>query len=61
MRINKAKYQLALARACKDRRDLIAAGIPAGTLSKMYTSEMKPVTVGKIAKALGCDVTDIID
>lgn len=61
MRINKAKYQLALARACKDRRDLIAAGIPAGTLSKIYTKELKPATVGRIAKALGCDVTDIID
>lgn len=61
MRINKAKYQLALARACKDRRDLIAAGIPAGTLCKIYTNELKPATVGRIAKALGCDVTDIID
>ena len=61
MRINKSKYQLALARACKDRRDLIAAGIPAGTLCKIYTNELKPATVGRIARALGCDVTDIID
>ena len=61
MRINNAKYQLALARACKDRRDLIAAGIPAGTLCKIYTNELKPATVGRIARALGCDVTDIID
>ena len=61
MKISKEKYELALARACKERKDLIAAGIPVGTLTRIYSSELKPVSVGRIAKALGCDVTDIID
>ena len=50
-----------MARACKERKDLIAAGIPVGTLTRIYSSELKPVSVGRIAKALWCDVTDIID
>lgn len=61
MRINRKKYELAMSRACKERKDLIAAGIPVGTLTRIYSSELKPVSVGRIAKALGCDVTDIID
>ena len=61
MRISKAKYELAMARACKERKDLIAAGIPVGTLARIYSSELKPVSVGRIAQAIGCDVTDIIE
>lgn len=61
MKINKSKYHLAMARACKSRKDLIEAGIPVGTITHVGNSEMKPVTVGKIARVLGCDVTDIID
>lgn len=61
MKINKSKYHLAMARACKSRKDLIEAGIPVGTITHVGNSEMKPSTVGRIAKALGCDVTDIID
>ena len=61
MKINKSKYHLAMARACKSRKNLIEAGIPLGTITHVGNSEMKPATVGRIARALGCDVTDIID
>lgn len=61
MRIDKTKYELAKARACKGTKDLIEEGIPAGTLSRIYRAEVKPETAGKIAKALGVDVTEIIE
>lgn len=61
MRINKEKFDLAKARACKGTKDLITAGIPRGTMCRVYRDDLKPDTVGKIAKALGVDVTEIID
>lgn len=61
MRINKKKFDLAKARACKGTKDLAAAEIPKGTLCRVYRDDLKPDTVGKIAKALGVDVTEIIE
>lgn len=61
MRINKEKYHLAMARACKETKDLVAQGVSRTTLAQIGTKNLKPSTVGRIAKALGCDVTDIID
>lgn len=61
MRINKRKYEIAKARACKCTKDLIAAGVPAGTLSRATRVDLRPETVGRIAKALGVDVTEIIE
>lgn len=61
MKINRQKYELARARACKGTKDLVAAGIPRGTLSKIPREEIRPETAGKIAKALGVDVTEIIE
>lgn len=61
MRLNKAKYDLAMARACKSKKDIIKTGVPASTLAGICKRNISPVTVGKIARALGCDVTDIID
>lgn len=52
---------IARARACMGQKDLEAAGIPKGTLCRALRSEVKPETAGKIAKALGCDVTEIIE
>lgn len=60
MRIDKRKYELAKARACKGTSDLVSAGIPRGTLSRVYRDDIRPETAGKIAKALGVDVTEII-
>ena len=60
MRIDRTKYELAKARACMTSQDIIQAGVPSGTLSRIYRANIKPETAGKIAKALGVDVTDII-
>lgn len=61
MRINKDKYMLARARACMGQKDLEAAGIPKGTLCRVLREDVRPETAGKIAKALGVDVLDIIE
>ena len=61
MKINKEKYLLARAKACMGPTELVAAGIPRGTLSKIFRGEVRPETAGKIARALGVDVTEIIE
>ena len=61
MRINRQKYMIARARACMGQKDLVAAGIPKGTLCAALKGNVKPETAGKIAKALGVDVTEIIE
>lgn len=61
MRIDRKKYMLARARACMGQKDLEAAGIPKGTLCSALRGNVKPETAGKIAKALGVDVTEIIE
>ena len=44
------------------QKDLEAAGIAKGTLcSAIGGKGIRPETAGKIAKALGVDVTEIID
>lgn len=60
MRIDTKKYLLARAKACKSLKDLEAQGIPRGTLSRVMTQSVRPETVGKIARALGVDVEEII-
>ena len=42
-------------------KDLVAAGIPRGTLSRVMRGEVRPETAGKIAKILGVEVTEIIE
>ena len=61
MRINRQKYMLARARACMGQKELEKAGIPKGTLCRALKGDIRPETVGKIAKALGVDVLDIIE
>ena len=61
MRINKEKYEIAKARACMGQKELVKAGIPKGTLCQILHVEVRPQTAGKIAKALGVDVTEIIE
>ena len=63
LKIDREKYELARARACMGQKDLVAAGIPKGTLFGVLRGdiEARPETVGKIAKALGVDVTEIIE
>ncbi|MCH1971657.1 helix-turn-helix domain-containing protein [Muricomes sp. OA1] len=61
MKIDKQKYMIARARACMGQKELEAAGIPKGTLCRAMRDDLRPETVGKIAKALGVDVTEIIE
>lgn len=62
MKIDRKKYELARAKACKGQKDLIAAGIPKGTLCRIIGGgNAKPETIGRIAKALDIDVEEIIE
>ena len=61
MKLDRKKYELARARACMGQKELEMAGIPKGTLCLIIGGgEARPETVGKIAKALDVDVTEII-
>ena len=49
------------ARNCQSVSDLRKAGLTDGNLNAIWNNRsMRPETVGKIAKALGVDVTEII-
>lgn len=61
MKVSKAKYELAMAKANKRAQDIVRAGISASTLTGIGKRDVRPVTVSRLAKAIGCDVTDIID
>ena len=61
MKIDRQKYMIARARACMGQKDLEAAGIPKGTLCRALIEGVRPETAGKIANALGVDVTEIIE
>lgn len=63
MRIDKHKYRLACARACMNSKEVAAAAkIPRATLTTcMQRCSGSPATIGKIARALGADVLDIIE
>lgn len=62
MKINRQKFDLARARACMGTKEIEAAGFPRGTLSTALNSEnVRPETAGRLAKALGVDVTEIIE
>ena len=62
MRIDRDKLKLAQARAMLGNKELAAAAkISANTLVTAGKVNVMPATVGKIAKALGVDVTEIIE
>lgn len=62
MKLDRKKYELAKARACKGQKELEAAGIPRGTLCRIIGGgNARPETLGRIAKVLGVDVTEIIE
>lgn len=63
MKINKRKLEIAMARA-KLNRDALAnkAGMPIATVCNVLSrGTCKPATLGRIAEALGCDVTEILE
>lgn len=61
MKIDRKKYELARARSCKGQKELEEAGIPKGTLCRALKHSVLPETAGRIAKALGVDITEIIE
>lgn len=62
MKMSRKKFEIARARACMSQNDFESAGIPRGTLCRAMSGRgLKPETLGKIAKALGVDVTEIIE
>lgn len=64
MKINSDKLMLAMANACVTISELsIRSNISRPTLTKFTTgkSNPRPITVGKIAKALNVKVEDLIE
>lgn len=63
MKVNKEKLNIAIARSCLTITDLAKkAKMSKTTVSAVISGEnCKPVAIGKIAKALGVDVTEIIE
>lgn len=63
MKIDNRKLDLLLARQCMSRRDLRDRnGASPQTLQRIGKGEdVKPKTAGRIARALGVDVTEIIE
>ena len=62
MKINKRKLIIRLAENCMNLTGLRSNGVAPATLTKVNGGkDVTPATVGRIAKALGCSVTDIIE
>ena len=63
LKIDKAKLEIAMARAELNRNALAEkADMPIPTICNVYSrGTCKPATAGRIAKALGCDVTEILE
>lgn len=63
MKISKKKLEIAMARAKLNRNELAEkAGMPVPTICTVARREScKPGTVGRIADALGVDVTEILE
>lgn len=63
MKVDKYKLELAMARACMNTDDLQkAAEMPRPTLNNVIIGKnVRPGTLGRVAKALGVDVTEIIE
>lgn len=63
MKVDKRKLDIAMARAQLNRGDLAKkAGMPVQTLCNvMQRKNCRPATIGRIAAALGVDVTEIIE
>lgn len=63
MKANKRKLELALARSCMNAADLVTvAAMPEPTVKKVLSGRnVRPATLGRIAKALGIDPVQLID
>lgn len=63
MTLNKGRIEIALAKACLNPYDLCAKiGMQYQNYHRIVNGgESKPKTIGKIARALGIEVTEIIE
>ncbi len=63
MKADRKKLELAMVRACMDTKDLAeAAQLPRPTLNNAIVGKgVRPSTLGRIAKALGVDPTEIME
>ena len=63
MRADRKKIELAMARACLSNSEVAErADMPETTAKAVLQGRSaKPCTIGKVAKALGVDVTEIIE
>lgn len=60
MKIDKAKLDMALAKRCINLRSL-RADMSAQTLSRIRQgADVRPATLGKLARALGCNPAELI-
>lgn len=63
MKADRKKLELAMTRVCMDTKDLAeAAQLPRPTLNNAIVGKgVRPSTLGRIAKALGVDPTEIME
>ena len=63
MKVHKEKVHLELARSCMSLRDLsMLSGVPIATITAVIGGRnARPETLGRIARALGVDVTEIME
>ena len=63
LRINIDKCRIECARLCINQKELAElAGVPKSTIGNAFKRQgASPATIGKIAKALGVDVLEIIE
>lgn len=62
LKISKSKLDVALARKCKTLSDFRSEGFSPQTLRKLRRGEnTKPITVGRLAAALGVDPLEIVE
>lgn len=64
MKLNRKAVDLAQARACLSRKELCEkAGVSTATLAHLKAGrrEPSPKTIGRLARALECDVTELLE
>lgn len=61
MKISKSKFEIALARACKNVRQLRGEVSQTSIARAIEGRDIMPATAGRLARALGVDVAEIIE
>ena len=63
MKADRKKMELAMARSCMNPNQVAdAAKMPLQTVNRVLLGRgVRPATLGRIAKALGCDPADILE